>query len=155
MFCLCIFCPSVYPWSKKSWVVSLTAGSLLVLLQTWSLWYKKIAFHWGHRVSHVSADRALARVKGHSALTNCAVQRPPSPPPCTPSSEFLLPLDNLFLVTSSEVAHEACEALLLWREWAVRESLEHKLCNNFTTWGKCSDFKMPFSYSNSDRRRII
>lgn len=74
VFCLCIFCPSVYPWKEKSQVVGLTVGTLLVLLQTWLPWYRKIAFHWGHQVSHVSADRALARVKGHSAMTNCAVQ---------------------------------------------------------------------------------
>lgn len=87
LFCLCIFCPSDYPW-KKSQVVSLTVGTLLVLLQTWSPWYKKIAFCWGHRVSHVSADRALVRVKGHSATTNCAVQHP-LPARCPQSSSFL------------------------------------------------------------------
>lgn len=52
-------------------------GYPLALLQTWSPWCKKIAFRWGHQVSHISADRALARVKGHSAMTNCAVHRPP------------------------------------------------------------------------------
>lgn len=69
---------------------------------------KKKAFRWGHRVSHVSAHRALARGQG----SQCNDKRSGT----WPSSELFLPLADLLLVPSSEAAHEACEAFLLRRQ---------------------------------------
>lgn len=63
-------------------VVGLTVGPLLVLLQMWSLWYLK-KMHWGHLVSHVSADSALAKGQGsqcNDKLCGCEaiLRAPPS-----------------------------------------------------------------------------
>lgn len=121
MFCLCHSCPSVNPWKTKYQVVGRTVGTLLVLLQTWLPGNKKIAFRWGHQVSHVSADRALAggsRVTVQWQSVQCHV-----PLPARPTSELLLLFDDLLLITSSQGAHEAREALLLQRECRRKHKL--------------------------------
>lgn len=83
-------CPSVNPWKTKYQVVGRTVGTLLVLLQTWLPGNKKIAFRWGHQVSHVSADRALAGGQGSQCNDKVCSATSPSLHGRPQSSSFFL-----------------------------------------------------------------
>lgn len=138
MFCLCHSCPSVNPWKTKYQVVGRTVGTLLVLLQTWLPGNKKIAFRWGHQVSHVSADRALAG--GQGSQCNDKVCSATSPLPARPTSELLLLSDDLLLITSSQGAHEAREALLLQTERRRKTQVGNQSPAEQSLWLKMTFF---------------
>lgn len=76
--------------NRKYQVVGRTVGTLLVLLQTWLPGNKKIAFRWGHQVSHVSADRALAGGQGSQCNDKVCSATSPSLHARPQSSSFFL-----------------------------------------------------------------
>lgn len=61
-----------------------------------------------------------------------------------PPSELLLPLADLFLITSSQAAHEAREARLLWRE-GQSEWVKQSFGDHFHYFQQFVRLEMPFS----------
>lgn len=110
-------------------MVGLTA-STLVLLQTESPRYKKIAFRWGCRVSPVSAERALCQAQG----SQCIAPHP-TPPPHSPHASLRAP-PSAWQPSPGRVLLSCA-----WNPWSLPPVKTRKVTITtayFSTWSKFS-----------------